>query len=418
MRPLRHPDDPSEGIAEFQGLYGTFHVSELLLQRIWLRGEFATTRARTTAGQALEVVHPGQWNRLAGPDFKRARLLLDGRPVTGDVEVHFHAGDWRRHGHDADPHYAEVALHVVLFPPEPGEPPIVTSTGREAPTLVLVDLLWHDLEEYAAEESLNALNGRDPWPVLEALLALAPEARAARLEEAMRRRWAEKTGFARLRIERLGWDEACHLTTLEILGYRANRGAMVRVASAFPLARWRAGRPSREELVEAAADWWSRRGVRPLNRPEIRLDQYRDWLARVPDWPERLRTIAPPAAADASAHGEVRAVRSRLGLGSWRSGVARTVCSDAIGGARLDTWFINLALPFRAALEPSSWTATAWCAWWPGDVPDRIRTGVRHLAVRETEPAANGPVQALLALQMEAQGLQSEAADPGTGHRA
>jgi len=38
----------------------------------------------------------GAWNLQGGPDFRGARLVLDGREITGDVEVHFHTADCGR----------------------------------------------------------------------------------------------------------------------------------------------------------------------------------------------------------------------------------------------------------------------------------------------------------------------------------
>ena len=70
-------------VAEVQGLYGPFTFPEVLLQQIWRRGEFQQTAIRTTEGKVLDVLHPGRWNRLGGPDFRSARLRLQGkrRPV-------------------------------------------------------------------------------------------------------------------------------------------------------------------------------------------------------------------------------------------------------------------------------------------------------------------------------------------------
>ena len=70
-------------VAEVQGLYGPFTFPEVLLQQIWRRGEFQQTAIRTTEGKALDVLHPGRWNRLGGPDFRSARLRLDGVELVG-----------------------------------------------------------------------------------------------------------------------------------------------------------------------------------------------------------------------------------------------------------------------------------------------------------------------------------------------
>jgi len=85
---------------------------ELAIQRQWAavrRGaEF-----KLSNGGALRVISPGTWNRMPGPDFRNAKLELNGVTIRGDVEVHVKAGDWIAHGHGGDPMYADVILHVV-----------------------------------------------------------------------------------------------------------------------------------------------------------------------------------------------------------------------------------------------------------------------------------------------------------------
>ncbi|MCX6955297.1 MAG: DUF2851 family protein, partial [Verrucomicrobia bacterium] len=163
---------PSPAVAEIQGLYGPFSFPEKLLQKIWLRGDFNAAAAVTTDGAKVEIRHPGKWNLLGGPDFRGARLRLGGgAEITGDVELHLHAADWAAHAHAGDRAYDGVVLHVVLFPPEAGH---VThgAGGQRIPVLVLLPLLHHDLEEFAAEEAVEALAGRSAARIPDELAAL------------------------------------------------------------------------------------------------------------------------------------------------------------------------------------------------------------------------------------------------------
>lgn len=394
-------DGRASEIAEFQGLYGAYHVSETLLQKVWMRAEFDLGRARLASGEALRVLHPGTWNRLAGPDFRGAKLQLGERVVVGDVEVHFHAEAWAQHGHQADPAYDEVVLHVVLFPPAPGFAPARTRSGREIPVLVLVDLLWHDLEEYASDEAVAALSGRDPLPLIEELLALPILERAATIRAAADRRWREKVHFAGRRIARLGWEQACHLTTLEVLGYRANRVAMVRVGEHFPWASWRTQAPTLDDLVAVASGWWSLRGVRPANLPRLRLAQYRAWMTRRPDWPKQLRELEIPSPPSGAGEMTPAALRKRVGLAGWRERMGSDLCGGELGGTRLDTWICNLLLPFRGALSPSAAEELWWQVWFPGDAPELLLRAVRQLAGPGLSATrTNGAVQGLLGLQL------------------
>jgi len=69
----------------------------------------------TTEGQRLIVLDPGRINDGPGPDIGSCHLLLDDLELSGDVEMHLEAKSWFAHGHQGDPAYDQVILHVVTF---------------------------------------------------------------------------------------------------------------------------------------------------------------------------------------------------------------------------------------------------------------------------------------------------------------
>lgn len=401
-------------VAEIQGLYGPFSFSEMLLQKIWWRGDFARGRAVTTDGRKVEVAHAGKWNRLGGPDFRGARLRLGGGPeLTGDVELHLRATDWQAHAHAHDRAYDGVALHVVLFPPEMGH---VTrgAEGREIPVLALLPLLHHDLEEFAADEAVEALAGRAAARIPEELAGLGEAELAALLATHATARWRQKVHFARLRIARLGWDDACHHTALEILGYRFNRAPMLNVATRWPLAAWENGQGEvrAEEAWTAMAGTWAVQGVRPANHPRTRLKQYAAWTAAGSGWPVRLaewgRAVAAgQGAGETSGEGAAAAevlktkeVRRRRGFTARRERGAEEICGGAIGGTRLDNLMCDGFLPLlaaRAGAGENDWRVL-WYHWFAGDLPPVVLRGLRELGVftGPAKPACHGAAQGLL----------------------
>ena len=65
------------------------------------------------AGRRFTVVSPGSRNALSGPDFLNARLQFEETLWAGHIELHVRASDWYAHGHERDPNFANVVLHVV-----------------------------------------------------------------------------------------------------------------------------------------------------------------------------------------------------------------------------------------------------------------------------------------------------------------
>ncbi len=70
-------------------------------------------RLAAADGTEVEVIDPGRHNMDSGPDFFNSKIRIGGEQWAGNVEIHVKASDWYRHGHDSDPAYDGVILHVV-----------------------------------------------------------------------------------------------------------------------------------------------------------------------------------------------------------------------------------------------------------------------------------------------------------------
>lgn len=391
------PPCPPDSVAEFQGLYGPFACPERVVQKIWLRGDFLRDNLRTTDGRSLEVLHPGKWNLAGGPDFRGAHVRLDDQDRQGDIEVHFRASDWRAHRHQADPAFSGVILHVLLFPPDPNEPPARRADGEELPTVVLLPLLLRDLEDYASDDAIEALTARDEWRMQAELASLAPAARLSLLRRHAANRWRQKVRFARLRLDKLGWHAASHHAALEVLGYRHNRAPMLAVATRFPLARW--SDPSLDPAAVFATDRlnWHRQGLRPANHPQARLIQYAAWNRAVSTWPDQLLTWAETLPALPEPHPPTREARRQLDLAAARRRLTEQVLGSALGGTRLDNLVTDGFLPLVAARTGQD-LAPAWFHWFLGDIPDQVRRALHQLGLAHPpeQPACHGFGQGLL----------------------
>lgn len=61
--------------------------SELELQARWFAGDFGKHFV-STAGDEIEIIQFGTWNREAGPDFRDAAIRInDNEPVSGCLEI-------------------------------------------------------------------------------------------------------------------------------------------------------------------------------------------------------------------------------------------------------------------------------------------------------------------------------------------
>lgn len=85
---------------------------ERLYHYLWKTG-IRGREFRAVDGSHVEVIDPGIHNEDSGPDFFNSKICIDGTEWIGNVEIHVKASDWYRHGHNDDPAYDNVILHVV-----------------------------------------------------------------------------------------------------------------------------------------------------------------------------------------------------------------------------------------------------------------------------------------------------------------
>jgi len=351
----------------------------------------------TRSGKRLSILHPGRWNFQEGPDFRDAILELDGKRVHGDVEIHFHEKDWKKHGHSSNPNFTNVALHVVLFP----DRTFTTKKGEENEfeTLEWLPYLDRDLESYLDDLGMDLLAGADTPEAIRAMIDLPVETRAEKLLRAARERWDRKCAVALRRVEADGWNSSCHQVFLEVLGLKRNRAVMSRVALEFPVDSW-AGKGS----SVAAAAWkefeadWHLAGCRPANHPKRRLESYAAWVTdRGPEWPQTApyRVFVDSGNAGSERIPSVSSRRKILRLPEAEKRL-RSFFSPGVGGTRFHSWITDGMLPLGAARQDTD-LFPHWFCWPTGDVPDRIKHTLAELEVTGPgRPLCNGWSQGLL----------------------
>lgn len=148
-------DNYSDIVAEEPSSYRC--LTERHLQVMWLEQKYFRS-LKTREGAPIHVVSPGCWNAEAGPDFRKAHLVIDGVDYFGDVEIHLFDEGWKQHRHHRDPNYDNVILHIALWAPKQqqviatvSEKPILCSYFQNAITIPhsrIVQLIDLDLYPY------------------------------------------------------------------------------------------------------------------------------------------------------------------------------------------------------------------------------------------------------------------------------
>ncbi len=380
-------------VAEIEGEYGPLTVSERLVQKIWARGEFRQTDLLTQEGASLEIVDLGSWNRLAGPDFKNVAIKVNGQLLNGDAELHFFESDWIAHGHEQDPAFANVILHILVFP---NKSPKQTSGCLVKHSLLLLELLPQGLESYAEEEALGVLAAGEETALEESFLSLPLSERIPQLVKGAEKRWSAKVAYAAQRIALLGWEEACHQTALEILGYRYNRAAMLFVAGDYSLKSLRSGRFSATDLYEAGKGRWRLSGTRPANLPLHRLSQYQSWVEKNPYWPGELESLAEDL-SELGRFSVIETDRKMLKVSALRAQISKSIIGDTVGGTRIENLICDGFLPLMAAHRETSVFAH-WYHWFPGDIPSVLKKLIITTCkgANPKQPLCNGSIQGAL----------------------
>lgn len=116
-------------------------MQEAFLHHVWKYRKYDGTGLKLVSGQGVSILHPGQHNQLAGPDFLDARIRIDETLWAGHVEIHINASDWYAHRHERDPAYENVILHVVWQ----NNLPVIGKDGLPIPTLELRKQIAGDL---------------------------------------------------------------------------------------------------------------------------------------------------------------------------------------------------------------------------------------------------------------------------------
>ena len=255
---------------------------EAFLHWVWGQLHLETAALRTTEGLPVTIIGTGHLNPTDGPDFNMAAVTIGDITHHGTIEIHHTESEWYSHGHHTDPNYNNVILHVVYRSNRPE--PVQRANGSRIPTLELRPLLPASLTHL-----IDTFHQPNRLPCSSLVPFISEEAFIEQLNRAHREYFEAKVqNFTKWVDPELrpteGWKSALIIALFDGLGISQNRMPMQRVArhllenctvnhtveqwkrAAFDVARLELKGPTHSLQ-------WRRKGVRPNNRPEVRLEQ-------------------------------------------------------------------------------------------------------------------------------------------------
>ena len=334
--------------------------SESALAALWSRAHTLADALITEGGNRMRVIYPGRPSARAGPDFRDAVLLDEaGATVTGDVELHTSAPGWYAHGHDADPNYNGVVLHVVFSPKGHAD---TRQQSKALAPIISLEAVADDLESADPNtvSDLPDIGVLRSSPNIAATLDVAGDARF----------FAKSHGFA-LDIREMGADEALYLGLMDALGYASNRKPFRALAQRVPygvLTKLRSEPPTTRTLAVKALLLGAsgllskvgdaedpaqlrrlhRRLSKHLHKPKRQLNE-RDWhLFRVRPSNHPVRRVIGMAhiVSNCLDDGIAAAFAAALSQDGAKALTASMEHRPYIGKARARDMLINIALPF------------------------------------------------------------------------
>ncbi len=202
-------------------------MKEEFLHFVWRYRLYDVTSLKDTAGDDVEVISAGEYNRDAGPDFVNTRVRIGDTLWAGNAEVHINSSDWYRHGHHDDPAYNNVVIHIVAN----ADRQAVTASGTTIPEVIpsIPESVYDKYLEYVNNPLLiscqNDLHRIDRYFVTHWLNCLAVE------------RLQIKTEAIAEVLEETGndWEESLYRLVARYFGARVNTDNFEMLARNLPL---------------------------------------------------------------------------------------------------------------------------------------------------------------------------------------
>jgi hypothetical protein len=244
-------------------------MKEEFLHYLWKYGLYETDRLYDRNGNPIIVIHPGEYNRDAGPDFFNARIFLDGTEWAGNIEIHTKSSHFELHGHNRDHSYDNVILHIVAE----DDKKVLNARGEEVLTIEI------DFDRSLYERYIDLVN----FPYI-----IACQDNLKKLDSFFIRHWLHSMVIERFQsktelilkiLEETGndWEETFYRILTRYFGFRVNTEPFEMLATALPFKLIRKHADNRFQ-VEALLFGTSGMLEDGLFREALKDDYYRELI--------------------------------------------------------------------------------------------------------------------------------------------
>ena len=202
---------------------------EKLMQYVWRFRLWPEVIMTMADGRRVDIIDPGVLNGGSGPDFFNAKVRIDGETWAGNIEIHVRASDWYRHGHDNDPAYDNVILHVVQY----DDVPVTRRTdGKVIPQVTMTCA-----PDFSARYNAMVNNPATELPCADEIKSLPSILLTDWLTALATERLQRKADDIHqlLRTCCGNWNEVIYITLARGLGFGINADAMEQTARLMPL---------------------------------------------------------------------------------------------------------------------------------------------------------------------------------------
>jgi len=201
-------------------------MNEALFQFIWQYSLYSPAGLVTANGEPLTIIYSGKLNKDAGPDFHEGKIKIGNTILVGNIELHIKSSDWLRHGHQNDPAYQKLVLHVVY------ENDVADVAGNTPVLELKQHIPQHIIDHYAG---LMQASGKLPCSGQHGgVKEITKESWLSRL---LAERWEQKLADwnVLLKNSKEDWQNLLYWRTAANFGFKTNATPFLMLAQSLPL---------------------------------------------------------------------------------------------------------------------------------------------------------------------------------------